>query len=284
MLANPHNEFLQWQKNYTLALEGDGANITADSGNAMGPWTDLFGALTSADSYGIYLWASQGDAAAASRPLLCDIGFDVDGATSYDTLIPQLLWESPAGLNSGWWIGGGVYYFPLFIPAGTRMAARAQTTTTIFTFRLRCILMQKPTHPELLHVGSQVEAVGADAASSRGTVFAPGASGAWGSWTSLGTLTNEGFYVVPGFGIDDSSSTNDLLGIDIATGDATNKVTLVSHMDCGQAAFPWSNFKPYPDAGFYHSLPAGAELFVRGAHTNTPQSNNNATCYVVRGN
>jgi hypothetical protein len=75
-----------------------------------------------------------------------------------------------------------VYWFPLFVPAGSRLSANAQASTASDTVVVGVFLFGKPTMP--VWAGRKVTAYGADTANSRGTSFTPGAS-SYGSAAQL---------------------------------------------------------------------------------------------------
>lgn len=278
------NEFLGIQQNYSLPLASDAVAVTPGGTNTMGSWVDVFGGTLTSDAYGIYLRPHEGESA---RPLLMDIGVDYAGGTNYSVLIPQLAFSGPpaiASADNSEWIGTGPFYFPLFIPAGSRVGARAQTSSlTLTAFNLLSHVLQKPTHPELVRCGSKVQALGVQAASSDGTIYTPGTSGAVGAWTSLGTTLFDGFYLSPAWCIANSSVSNNSAIIEFAVGDAVNKRLIVQSLRCGHAATGGAARWPYPTPALYQTLPAGSTIYVRGSDGGSPTPNQTAAVYIVGG-
>lgn len=283
MLHTPHNEFTKFIRNYDRPFGSSGVSITPGTGNVMGSWVDLFGSALSDDIYGLFIHISDGNpGGGVARPLLSDIGVDYSGGSSYSVLIPQLV-STGMDFTGGVQVRIATYYFPIFVPAGARIAARGQTSvnSSVYTFRL--IAPQRPTRPDLIRCGTAVEAVGINASASRGTVFTPGSSESEGAWQSLGTLNHDGWFTQVGYGVDDSAMGNGLMRLDFAVGDATSKRLIARNMGCGHSSSEGVVMDPYPEPAFHANLPSGAELFVRGMHQFTPDSNNYAAAYVVRG-
>jgi hypothetical protein len=285
-LTTRHNEFLQVEQNYGPG--NDGVDITPGTGGAMGAWTDLLGATASEDVYGIWLAFFNGALAGQSNPTLVDIGIDTAGGTSYSVLIPTL----QAGSARSWGSAvnqGFYYYFPLFVPKGSRVAARAQQPlATAVSFTAQLMLLEKPTHPELVKIGTYVEAIGVDVANSRGTVltFASPDARVQGPWVSLGLASKGGWFFQSVGGVDDSAiSSNNQYILDFALGDAVNKRMLVDDqwfgVGSGQESAA-SQFMPVPLC--YATIPPGSELFVRGTSKNGgAETNVNAMVYLVGG-
>ena len=285
MQHTPFNEFLGIQKNYSVPSVTDAITVTPGGSNAMGSWFDVFGGTLTDDAYGIYLRPHEGESA---RPLLMDIGVDTSGGTTYSVLIPQLAFSGPPAIgnaDNSEWIGTGPFYLPVFIPAGSRVGARAQTSSaTLTSFNLLAHVLQKPTHPELVRCGSKVQAVGVDAANSRGTIYTPGSNGALGSWTALGTTLFDGFYLAPSWCIANSTVANAGCLLEFAVGDAVNKRLIVQKLKGGHASSGGAARWPYPTPALYQTLPAGSTIYVRGAdEAGGPTPNQTAVAYIVGG-
>lgn len=279
-LTTRHNEFQEIQQNFDSTAGG--ASVTPGVSHSMGSWTDLLGGTVNEDTYGIFIEVVDGEAAGISTMTLADIGIDESGGTSYRVLIPYLHCSAANNYN-GTQSPSYQYYFPLFIPAGSRIACRAQgKPNPAQAFTVRVTLLQKPSHPEYVKVGSYVEAVGIDQSLSRGTLITCGASEVEGAWQSLGTLSHEGWYFQMSCGWDDSAYSTRTYLCDLAVGDASNKRMLAEDVRAGtgssDAAFPY-----WPPSFCYATLPAGSEIFARALCNNTPDSNMFAMAYVVGG-
>lgn len=280
----PVNEFLAYQQNADTPVTNFGATITPGVNNAKGGWTNLLGGTVTEDTYGILLQLHSSNSANNARPILVDIGVDTAGGTSYQVLIPNLnacMAGTPTETNMQ--LGGFQYYFPLFIKAGSTIAARAQVgNATALTLRVFCRLYQKPTRPELCRVGSWVSAIGVDTATSRGTAVTPGSFAAEGAWASLGTIPRSGWWLQASHSIDDPSLVGVYAFLDIAIGDASNKRILMLN----QAFFSDSNetmsgtLRQGPDCA--NALPSGQTLWARVSNQATVgDTNTTAMAYVM---
>lgn len=255
-LATRHNVFLAQQRNWTA--NDFGSSITPGASDANGSWVDLFGNTTDEDSWGIWLTFTSGSG--SNTDTLCDIGVDTAGGTSYSVVIPNLIAGYAAAVASTTTLAR-TYFFPIFIPKGSTVAARAQQgLSTVVSFKLRCRLLQKPTHPELMKCGTFVEDIGTNSTTSKGVSITPGASKSWGSWTSIGSPTRDAFYWHGEIGIASARGQNYLA--DWGVGDGTTFRTLLEAQTVGtgsgQNSAEW-----IPAAWRYATLPAGAGLYCR---------------------
>lgn len=275
-LTTRHNQFCAQQVNWSVSDSGT-PSITPGSSNAKGSWTDLFGTTVAEDTYGI--WVAFFSSTGSGNDILADIGVDVSGGTSYAVLIPNLIASYATGFfTNGTNPYGHTYYFPLFIPAGARVGCRMQTSLgTAIACRVRSRLMQKPSHPELLKVGSFVDAVGVNTGTSRGTVIAAGAR-VVGSWGSLGTVPRDAFYFEKGCAMVATSADNHF--VDFAVGNPQR--TLIPRMKLGTGvgivATEW-----IPSRWRYATLPAGESLYARCFSADSTPDTFYAAMYCVGG-
>jgi hypothetical protein len=262
-----------------------GITITPAQNSKAGAYSEYIdGALVLFDVYGIKLNFNTGDRLGASANMIVDIGVDVTAGTSYTVLIPDLLVTHAAPYNIG--AGGVWYYFPLFIPAGTSIAARASIdNATVGTLRSMIYLYGKPRYPEQVRVGRRVEALGEVTATSEGTVVVAGGA-AEGTYTSMGTLTRDAWWFQCGFGSSDSSLTaGQIYDWDVAVGDATNK-RLVSTEPLGRtiitgAAEQVSHVNSMENASLDGK--AGQTVYIRGQCSGTVDTDTTCIVYALGG-
>lgn len=186
---------------------------------AKSTWVQIFtGAQVSTEIFGVLVLINNGSTSATTRNMLVDIGIDPLGGTNYTTVIPDLLGGHAAPIT----VGGIYYYFPLYIPAGSSVAARALGTATAFNVALT--LFGKPRRPDSVMVGQKVFAFGAAGGTSAvGTTVTAGTT-AEGAWTNLGSFTSMPLWWWQcGLTCTDNTMSANAHTIDIATGDATNK-------------------------------------------------------------
>jgi hypothetical protein len=151
--------------NAGVTLTGDG--VTA---HVKGPWSQLI-ASSAFDAYGIsVLVGSTARAASVDIRRLVDIGI---GAASSEIVIIANL---EAGGSAEWGDPScqpAHYVFPIFIPAGTRIAGRCQGQAISPTVQCQVRLYSTPIGP-CGWTGSTVTTYGADTANSRGVLHTHG--------------------------------------------------------------------------------------------------------------
>lgn len=159
----------------TLAAPGT-ANVKTD-------WTEIVSATT-ADAMGITIAISSPPAGSTNTRRLVDIG--IGAAGQEQVFIANLL----AG-NCGEWISAAaqpiMYHFPVFIPAGTRLSARHQSSSTTVTATIGIWLNRSP-RGLCGWVGTRVLTFGANTANSSATSV-PQANGSYGTTTVIGSAT-----------------------------------------------------------------------------------------------
>jgi hypothetical protein len=176
--------FGQIQISHFTAAARDPITVTAGgAAHTKGAWAQLI-AATPYDAYGIWIAIDGIHVSAAATAYLVDIG--VGPAGEEQVIIPNLdVWgadNTAAGLNPH------LFWFPVYIPAGSRIAARGQSVTASKTCRVMVMLDAVPWYG-LWGLGPVVD-YGANLAASSGTSVTPG-NGAFGSWVQLGTTSRD---------------------------------------------------------------------------------------------
>lgn len=206
----------------------------ANMGTSVTPGNNTKGSysaaiLTSAnvarDVFGLLVNINSGSTAAAARDILVDIGVDPAGGTSFSVLVPDLL----GSCASTWLLGGGVwYYFPIWIKAGSSLAARASVNNgTVGTVRVALTAFGSPRDRRMTRVGTKVTAYGITAASSSGTAVTAGTT-AEGAWTQLAASTSHAnWWWQLGMGCNDGTMSALAYAIELGLGDATNKRVVI---------------------------------------------------------
>jgi hypothetical protein len=140
-----------------------------------------------------------------------DVRIDRAGGTSWASadLISNLICGYHTTLVAGT-VGPNIYYhFPLRIPSGSSLGVRAYTahTSDITTGQVAMWAFGNPSHPDAWWCGTKVETLGIVDGTDDGTSVTPGNSGAFGSWTSIGSTTSARYGALQvGVGGSDSSS------------------------------------------------------------------------------
>lgn len=233
-----------------------GTTVTPNAGS-YGSWAQLFAAQTE-DTLGILININSNNTGVTSRGTVIDIGWDEAGGTSYTARIEGLI----CGGASSYAVGGsGVwYYFPIFIPAGSSIAARANSTVAT-AFRVAAVLSQKSVNPVMVRRGSFVEAMGVSG--SAGTAIVPGQA-AEGAWTLIGTTSNRCWWWQLGVQVDvaDTAWQNNVIHFDMAVGDATNKDIIIYDTPISTNAAEYITNIPIT-VGVEWDVPSGSNIYVR---------------------
>lgn len=258
-----------------------GTSVTPGAANAEGSWTEIASAASiAADIYALRLLISGGSSNNASKEHLLDLGIDPAGGTGFAQKIANIL----CGSSSNAVDSGRQYYFPFFIKAGSSVAVRIQGSNgTPGTVRVMAEFFGNPTQPPLIRAGVYSETIGAITNSS-GVGFTPGNTGAEGAWQSLGTTVNPLWWWQLAVGIDQSATTALMYFMDLAYGDAGNKVFILRNHRVhfpGTAERTSSLLECSPSC--YCDVPAGATLYVRGSCSGTAVTGFNAVAIGIGG-
>jgi hypothetical protein len=169
---------------YDLSTTADYITTVTASGtpHTKGSWVELT-ASTSQDAYFIEVNLFNTFSATTNTGVLVDLG--VGGSGSEVVLVENML--------AGWHGTGAVTQFPIYIPAGVRLAARCQAVIASDTVDVGVRLSSSVrSFNRDQWQGGNVVTYGADAGNSRGTlVSAPASAHTKGSWTEIVASTTE---------------------------------------------------------------------------------------------
>jgi len=207
------NSFAEVEKNIASRPAASYGTAVTPAVGSKGSWTQIFSALAN-DTYGLLICINNNRTSASSRNSVLDVG--IGAASSEILLIADII----SGNANPYTLGGLWYYFPVAIPAGTRVAVRAQGTVTT-SFRVYIQAMQKPMNPSVLKKASYTETIGMTA--PQGTAITAG-TGSEGAWTLLGTTTRRLWFWQVGLQVSsaDTAHQNAVVHVDLAEGDGTN--------------------------------------------------------------
>jgi hypothetical protein len=250
--------------------------------NAYGTYAQLLaGASVTDECQEIEIVVSGFGASAANRDGAVTIGFDTAGGTSYTDTISDLVC-GPCARTAGDGLPGAYFTFPLRVPAGTSIAAKASVNNvTLTAIRVWCILRGRPSRPDLIRVGSFVRTFGSTPASSNGTTVTPGTASD-GTYVQIGSALAEPlWYWEFGYGIDDATMTQSEIAVDIALGDVTNKRVIIQDASVFSNSFEMIS-KPRGQ-GRYARGAVGDLVYARAQSAATADSNNSVAVYGVGG-
>ena len=281
MLAIPTwNRFYWRYSNWGTPDVTPGVSVVPGASNAEGAWTAMASAANIAqDVYGFLVVVTSGFVSANQKDHLLDIGVDPAGGTAYTAIINNIVCGQSAGIGSG-----KTFYFPMFIKAGSSVAARVQgSNATAGTVRIAMVFYGQPSNPEQILVGQYSETIGTITGSA-GVAFTPG-TGAEGSWASLGTTTRPLWWFQLGVQVSNGTIAAHYVQVDLAYGDGTNMVMIIEDLFLFYAGTTEDQRQ-----GTYQALlegfcdvPAGATLYVRGWSDVAPPTGYNAVACGIGG-
>ena len=228
MLFVPTGPDFQWYYSNTLTTQPTasyGTTITpGTTAGTYGSWAQVATAGNMAqDTYGVFICFNSGSTSSSSRNILCEMGVDNAGGTSYQSVIPYLIAGNAFPYTTA--PGGIYYYFPLYIKSGSSVAFRAMSNSST-TFRVSVYFYGQPRRPDGLRVGSYVDAFGTTVNSRVGTTITAGTTSE-GAWTQLGSATTKSYWWwQTGLSVDNASINAATFHTDLSAGDATNKKLL----------------------------------------------------------
>lgn len=243
-----------------------GTSITPGSG-AKGSYAAVVGTALSFDAYGVLLVVYGSGGSAASRNYLMDVGYDPAGGTSYTVLLPDLLVGGSIAMNTAGTTGGIWYYFPIFVPSGSKVGARAQGADTT-AFRVGIQLMQQPVNPAQIRKGSFVEAYGISGNTGTSVTLGTTSEGAWTQIGTTGSLPIWWWQMGYQIATADTSWANAQISVDVAVGDATNKNIIIADTIINSNSTE-SIGNPPISAGVEFYVKPGTAVYARGQHSGT---------------
>lgn len=258
-----------------------GTAVTPGTGGAFGSWVQLLsGASVTNDVYGVMVCINSFSTSATTRNVLIDIGVDNAGGTSYVTKIPYLMGGHAAPYNVG--SGGVWYYFPLYIKAGSSIAARAVGNVATVGYVYLTVLGQ-PRRPDAVRVGSKVYSFGETVSTATGTTVTPGTT-ADGTAVQVGSAT-----AIPlwwwqvGYTCVDTTMTLAAVHCDVLAGTTTGnaKILLADSPVIVTAAEQISNLPT--TVGCAAAVAAGQNVYVRCQSSATADSAVSMMAYGLGG-
>lgn len=259
-------------------------SITTPGNNTFGTALSI-GSNTTVDLWALEFTITGVAVSAAAKDLLVQIGFDFAGGTTFPA--------SPDRYNSitllascaiGYNLGFVKYFFPLGIPAGTKIMARSSVNNaTVGGATVQWTGWGRPKYPEATRRGQYVESLGAVTASSRGTTVTPGTTSE-GTAVSMGSLAADlpCWYWEFGYGINDSTMANAAIHCDLLAGSAAGDVILQNgyvRTTSGEGINKLPSIHRFPFA----EVAGGTEIFARAQCSGTPDSANSMMAYGVGG-
>jgi hypothetical protein len=259
----------QDQLGETVTTSSDN-NISISTANTYTSYSQVFSS-TPFDSYGVLLELNPYNLA-TRQPIWSS--FEVaTGASGSETLLIENLNPGNArqaeGAESGY-----SYYFPLYIPAGTRIAARA-AMSLINSSRVyyRITLFRATNYPHNDWYGRIVTPYGSDRTNLKSSVtLTPGGTpDIWGSWTQItASTTRRHKAVIVQLYPNTLSNPAEYLGVNVQVGiGGSGSEHIISHVQ-RQTQNPETGFlhylRPVKETVIYKDIPAGSRISARALY------------------
>jgi len=253
----------------TIGTANIGASCTTGAAAATKGTAVQLIASTGFDAYLIEIVASGYGLAATTARGCLDI---LVGAATEEVLIANLLMGFCGNMGGAANPGPKRWAFPLYIPAGTRIAAQVAGDRTTTAMRVAVRLYGGNGYPPF-RVGQRVITYGIGTVPAA-TAVTPGASGAEGSWTQITASTTEDHFAIalsaqPTTG--DTTLTASAFSWDIGVGAATEEVIAGGGQETGLIMNLDGNELvggPYDALPFVMAdIPSGQRLAVRGSRS-----------------
>jgi hypothetical protein len=250
-----------WQNNLTATPSTTQVGTSLTTGatpNVKTAYTQLF-AATTYDVYGFWFYYSGSTLSANITNFLLDIAIGAGG--SEQVILPdyQVGW---AGVATTGMTG---LFIPLFIPRGTRISMRAQSSLANDNVRI-LLFLNRGASGYIGQLFTNCDTYGANLANSGGTAHTAGNSGAESTPATIGTTTRP-------YG-----------AVSLSVNGTTGTTTAVAYhwelMIGGTTQGEWhtvnttaeSVYGPFPQTPMYISIPASTALQIRGECSGTAQS------------
>lgn len=271
MLLVPHGSRPSRIQTSYSTTSAEGVIVTASAtAHTKGAWSEVI-ASTSFDAIGVWIGLNDTGVASAANRALVDIG--IGGAGAETVWIPDLDAGNAALWSAGYW--GQVYYFPLYLPVGTRISARCQASTVSDTVGVAVVLLGGSRVPGCW-VGTRVTAYGVDSATSSGSVAMTfGSTNAWGSAAQITASTTNPIRAFQ-YAIDngaDSTATNQrsLLRFGIGAG-PTWFAEGIPHGENSSIETQHNMPGNFVLSQMHFNIPAGSDLRVAGMVNGTGEA------------
>lgn len=193
----------------TASISAQTTVTTSGSNHTKGSWVELESSTDYA-VHGFYLIMDAASTSATAQRMLVDVG--IGGAGSEVVLVPNILVSSGTATDR---INGGHHlYVPMYIPSGTRVAARAQVNTAAAK-TLKMAIIFNYSGESLIPTFQKCDALGITTGSTAGVSVTPG-SGAYGSYTTIATISRGYSALLVVAAIRDNNTSTNFLGVDVA--------------------------------------------------------------------
>ncbi len=240
-----------------------GTSVTTGAAQATkGTPAEIF-ASTAFETYWVQVIVGHYGSSTVASCCCVDI---LAGTATEEVIIPDLLGGGAFGGTGLAACGYKQWNFPLYIPAGTRIAAQAAGQRVSTALQVMLALYGGQGYPPF-RVGSKVTTYGITTVPF-GTTITPGASGAEGAWAQIvASTTEDHFAVTPSFQLDDSTSNLRRYLQDVGVGAATEEQIGGTYGYKIDGAETMEG--PWPSMPVFQDIPSGTRLVTRVSNNGT---------------
>lgn len=226
----------------------------AATANTKGTWTAIGAVDWERPHVGFYMtWRVE-----TSADYLVDIGYSLDSGTTWHIVLNNLLMSGQINAMR-------TAYFPLYLPRGARIGARAQCST--LSSIVRIVMDPVPMNSALPNGAVVCDTNGANTADSGGTSVDPGATintkGAWVQFAAFSVIRRVKWLAL-GLGNQANaapSAAEWLFDVAYETG-GTNRNLLVTNL-YARATTSGNQFSPDFHGWFPVNVPGGSSIYIR---------------------
>lgn len=279
-LKNRFNRFDWSFSNQDGASATPGTSVTPGASSAEGSWTEIAGdADLTQDVYEVLLWITNGFTASTGKAHLLDLGVDDTGGTSYNALVSNIVCGgSSQNYGGGFWVR-----LPVFIKAGSAVAVRVQGASgTAGTVYVMGRFFGRPTRPDLIRAGQYSETIGT-ITSTLGVTVAAGTTGSEGSWVSIGTTSKPLWWLMPFWHSTSTGYGTNLVLLDVAFGDGSNKHILIEHAVAGCSSVSETFRTLLHPCYAVNQIPGGSTLYMRASSDSGSNATNHGVIVGIGG-
>ncbi len=256
-LATSPPVFARYTSNYAATpTSGPGTAAVVGANSTDGAAVTLVSALGH-DVHKIRLRMGGTSATTVDGNAAGDLLIDPAGGTSWSVLINDLVSGFTNTANTG---VPQFYDFPLYIPAGASVGWQCKTVHTAdMAMAVTFEGWGEPSNPSMWWCGQGVETLGISDA--KGTAITSGASGADGTWTSVGSVTTKLYKAIQvGLNGSDAGAAANAYHFQIGADSQVLPGAGIAHLVTTATEIGYHNAGGYVTC----SIPIGTQIQVRG--------------------
>lgn len=241
---------------------------TSATANTKGSYTELI-ASTAFDAVGFYCWpyGPSLDSGQEVDHSLVDLA--IGAAASEIDILSNMSFCGEAVDGAGSW-GAGMLYFPIAIPAGTRLSIRAQHSIAVVDF-FGCQVILCGYSPFMPRQAGPAITYGVITGTSSGTALAnPGTADNFGAWTELDASIARPIKLAYIY-VTQEDDTTTRFGVELGVGAAASEITKTSEI-LSFAGARGGTSSPMCYGPIPVNIPAGTRLSARGRSNATARN------------